>query len=239
MDIVLKFALIFKILSPIESRFGNISNFINKLEISEKINLNYIIENGNPEFTNDILKSLLIPAITMKSDFYMNFLNFPRFEFTKSPKYYFNREFLVITVSEFCIESLMNISSFRELLEYSRNNILIIIVEKTCYNVEHILKDLYTYDFTNVVYIDMNDFQKSLKFETFEVFPSFRYVSRFSFKKENILNVKGRKLNAFCNYQFPFSHCLPGNISTVGRIFHVIRNFKNFINGRLFVSYKK
>lgn len=219
-------AVVLSIFLKIGFLFPNLK-FLNHLEVSENANFVYIIMLDEIECSNEIIKSLASPKITLKGEFNINYLNFPRFDRTNSIKYYFNHNFMTILLLEYFNEKIFENPILYNTIGMSRDRILILISNTKFNNSEYILESFYKFKFTNVIYFDADSLKNSENFETFEAFPQFRKTSRISFVKETIRNVKLMKIKVLCNRLFPLTYCFQENnkIVGVGRIFHLMKNF--------------
>lgn len=232
---MLAFALLFIFIPNILSNSFHISKFLNLLQFEEKINLNYIIQIGDPFFIDEIVRSLSLPKVSLKEGSNVNYLDFPRYKKTTSLKYYFNYEFLTIIFADF-MENVLKSHLFAHTVSYSRNNIIVIITLTFSNNSDYVLKHLHKNRFANVIYIDCKSFELSKKFKTYNIFKNYELTEKHTFKNEDISNLNLHKVIVFCSKRHPFSLCFQDNNNdtvAVGIMFHTAKNFVKYINGTM------
>lgn len=226
-----------------ETKISKTINFLNKLENSENPFYINIFKFGDFEEINGIIKSLKSPNILLNNESAINYLNHQRFPNILTLKYYFNRNFMAIILTENLENIVLRNLFLDQMIGLSRSFVIIIITQKFDKNYQKILELFYNQIYTNVIYLDIENFEKYEKFFTFELFPNFKVFSSSNFKKENISNIKLRPLKLICNNYFPVSYC--GNVNnktfTAGRIFNLMENFIIFLNGtvEILIEYQK
>lgn len=233
---MLKLFKVFLLFSSIKCDFDLITKFLQNLESSERPNFIFVLKVGNFQYIDLILKTLQSPKINLENNGIINYLNLERFENTNSLKYYFNMEFLTLIFIENC--STLEVDVFARFLKdvtvaLSRNQLQVLLTDDTCFKTDKILSKFYVQNFINVIVLNVKIFQKSQTFDTFEIFPSPKIVSKSKFLMENITNLKYFEVNIACNDYFPYSVCfeMDNNIEGIGRNFHIFKNFIKFING--------
>lgn len=205
--------------------------YLKDIEIQEKINSIYVFKLNNSKYDDIILKSLTLPTITLQNGLEMNYLNFPKFESASALKYYFNSEFLALIFMENFEKNDFRNTLLQDIIWYSRDQIIVIISEKSYKNAVNILLNFRQQFFVNVIFLCIENFEYSI---TYELFPILNIIPHFEFKKETMKNVKKYTLNIICNNKFPFSYCSVNEnnmLQGMGRIFHLVDNFIDFING--------
>lgn len=135
----------------------------------------------------------------------------------------------LIFVEDFGIES-YSLDLLKEVIWYSRDQTMVIISNRLLKSPTNVLLKFYMLKFLNVIYINIQEFQKSI---TFQYFPYFKVITMYKFKKETIKNVKNYRLNILCNYMFPLSKCIMKSKKLFGEgvLFRLVENFPKFING--------
>lgn len=209
-----------------------LQKFISNLEISQNLNSIFIFKNDNFQYIDEIIKELFLPKITIQNGFQLNTLNFPKYQTINSLKYYFNREFMTIIFAENGDENILENGNLKKIIWHNRKQIIIFITEKFYNNSKNLLRKFRQNHFINVIFLDIESFSKTQKFQTFTVFP-FQIVEKSNFKKESISNVNKKVLNVDCKTQYPYTKCYQkdNKILGIGRTFHIIKNFIHFING--------
>lgn len=230
----MKFEIFLFLIPYICCEITNVKTFISNLISNEGVYSTYILKIGNSRYYDEIIESIFLPKVIFQDGSKINYLNFPRYERINSLKYYFNREFITLVIAEDIEENFIESKTLHEIILYSRDQILAIITEKTCNYSDIVINNFFLSSFTNVIYLNIDDFEKTQAFQTFEAFP-FKISYKTRFEKEIIKNVNLKELKVSCNDQYPFSKCIVKNdhILTIGRSYHLITNFVDFINGSI------
>lgn len=212
-----------------------INKFLSNLQSSDNLDSIYIFKINNSIFCDKILESITLPKITVQDGFGMNYLNLPRYQLFNSFKYYFNREFMTILIAEKIEYNFLHNELLKEIIWYSKDKIFVIITDRYFSNTLNLLEALQKEYFLNVIYIDVESFQYSKEFITFESFSYFKLKLETTFKKETVSNLQNFPVKVACIFQFPFSYCVErdGKDFGIGRMFHLITNFVSFLNGSL------
>lgn len=211
------------------------NNILIDLISSEKPDLIYILNFDNIENSEKIIESLKSPIISIQNGLEINYLNFPRFNSTKSIKYYFNYNFIAIVFIKYFEENIIKSEIFINTIIRSKKNIVIIITDKGFNNTVNLLYIFYKYSFLNVLHFNIQNLQI---FQSFKTFPKIELFSSAKFSKETISNVHLFRIKVACNRQFPLSYCYKSNgkIFGIGRFFHVFENFVKYLNGTLEIT---
>lgn len=213
-----------------------VSEFLTNLETSENLHSTYILRLDNSQYTDEMMKSLTLPTITIQDGLQINYLNFKKYKsVNNSLKFYFNQEFMTVLIAESLNESIFLSESLKEIACFSRDRILILITDRFCNNWINVIIKFRFLKFWNVLYLDIENFQRTQEFRTFEIFSKYSAVAKREFAMETISNVEKLKIKVACNNQFPTSQCSRKNdkIQGIGSIFKVIENFVQFINGSM------
>lgn len=141
---------------------------------------------------------------------------------------------MTIVIAENFTKNILQNYLFSDVVQFSRDN-LVILISETFYNSENLLKIFYKSNFVNVIYLHIESFENSKQFETFEVFPKFKFTYGTNFQKEIISDIKHRIIKVACNKHIPYSICFEknNNIKGIGKNFHIISNFVKFLNGSI------
>lgn len=187
---------------------------------------------GNFSNCDEIIRFLNLPKIIVNQNSSINYLNFQKYYYNgyqiKTLKYYFHRNSLVIILFNY-IE--LPIRFIFEMIEFTINQIIIFISENPT-NIIKDLKDFHKNLFTNVIYIDLENFENTQKFTSFQRFPQFHSFSSSTFIKEDFSNLKGHKFRILCETNFLFSRCRQNGRKNFGygRYFNLVYEFGKFIN---------
>lgn len=231
-----QFALLLNLISNISTNIDFISDFLTNLEISQNLHSTYVLKQDNSKYSDEIIKSLTLPTITIQYGMPINYLNFTKFEtINYSLKFYFNKQFMTILIAQVFNESIFQNHILFEILNFSRENILVIITDQIYNNWINVLRRFRSLKFSNVIYFDIEDFRKYQKFGGFDSISEYSPVVQRKFVKETISNLKKYKLKVACFNQFPLCRCFRQNNRTkgIGPIFKVFENFIQFINGTM------
>lgn len=220
-----------------------VNKFLQNLESSENINTIYIYKINNSKYCDNIIKSLTLPKVIIQDGLSMNFLNFPIYKPQMSIKYCFNREYMTILTAdgENINRIFDNYDHFGGIYWFSRDKTLSIITDTSFKYSADILVGLHSNNFVNVILINYEGFPKSKTFETFELFPKFKIISKTKFEKQNVQNVEDHRIKVLCNRNFPFSYCFrnkDNKVVGIGKLFHVIYNFAQFINAKVNLTFQ-
>lgn len=220
------------------SNINIVTNFLNNLEFSKNLNSIYILNIGNSQFSSTIIGSLKLPKIFVQNNIRLDYLNLTKFEIGNALKYHFNYEIMGIIIVEKLELSIIQNNLLKEMFWFSRDKILVIISENTFNETSKLFLYLYSLKFVNFIYLDIQTFKITKKFQKVGLFPDAHLLSDTEFKKETIQNVKHFQLKVACNRQFPFSYCFEKNSKIVknGRTIHLINNFIQFINGTMKIT---
>lgn len=232
---MLVFLLILQYILNIKASIILTNIFLNHLENKEKFVFILIFKIGEFLKSDQIIGNLISPKVIITKENKMNYLNHPRFPSITSLKYYFKNNAMFLIFVDTIDQILNKLRPFVIMTRMEKDSIIAIITDKfdTKWNI--ILHSLYFYNYTNVIYLDVENFERTRHFKTFEKFPVFKLLSTSNFEKETISNIKHFPIKVVCNNDPPFSRCTKiGNETlTSGRMFNLVKYFVQYINGTI------
>lgn len=219
------------------------SSFLETLEATEKPNYINVIKFGGTLHYPELLNVFKQPKIILDatsldqraSDLNgFSYLNLPRYENKVCTlKSYFNSHFLtIISIDKMSMLPLRFIERF---LIFSRHStVLIISQNENVRSLKKIMSEFYTLRFLNVLHLDVSAFERNPRITSFESFPKFKLVSKVSFTKEDVKNIRQKEVPINFPVYWPFVLVENESEELIGGIqVHFFKNFVRFMNGTL------
>lgn len=227
--------LILLTLISFSENLTNVKNFINNLTISENINFVIFVSFSDVNFSQEIINDVNFPKIIIDLNEKFNYLNLPfedeYNEILNLPQI-INNNLLIILFAE-------NFVNILNSIENVRNNLIVWISFENILTANETLLKFHNENYLNVIYLSIQDFEIDRQFLTFERFPKFEIVSKQSFSREDVSNVKGANLKMLISDNYPFIVCINETIEAIcfGHYFNIVYNFGYFIGSIIEIVY--
>lgn len=226
--------------------FPRTTSFLESLEAVEKpsyINVIKLDESVLYPELFDVLKQpkIILDAnslnlnVTKSNGF--DYLNLPRYENKNlgnikisTLKLQFNSEILTIIVTDKI--SKIPINFINRFLIFSKlETVLIISANEDFQSLNKTMHNFYRMRFTNIIHLDVVDFENNQMLTSFESFPNFNLVTRPNFKKETVTNIMLKEVPINFHRMWPFVLIGKTDDEIGGISFHILKTFVKYING--------
>lgn len=235
-------------LNQVNSHLTNIKELLTILGNFQTLNYVNVLNLDNSTFLDSIVQTVSIPKIIFDFKSSKNYLNLKKYKIgehrigkERSLKYNFNRDFMTVVNFENHDSLIFHLENIEDFLEYSKDNLLVLITEYNYNKCEDILKYLHDKYFLNVIYVNIENFEATQQFLTFNRFPIFEVISKTTFKKDSMENVKGSIIKIMCEPYLKYVLCKEKDdkVFGYGSIFNVVNNFAQFVHGIPEISLRK
>lgn len=225
-----------------ETEFPKTKAFLKTLESTEKFNYVQYLKIGTFNYSDEIMSYLKSPKTIVSREEQLNYLNLPKLRYRTSLKYYFNFHYMVVILIEQIMGSTFPYTFIYNMTAFSIQKVIVVFIANSPSNeYEQVFDFMYYREFVNVIYFDIESFEKNGTFLTFTRFPDYKIYSTSSFVREDLTNIKGKYLKILCTTQTTFSVCEQKNNITYGygRFYHMAATFAQFVHGNVDLIYRQ
>lgn len=212
--------------------------FLESLEALESPDYVHVIKAGPCEEFVDLLKAFQKPKIITDSSpltqqngtlTRFNYLNLPRYKGITSVKYYFNRSFLIVILTNKLFTTPWTI--VMRMLQFGHLSTIVFVSEDKEHSsmLNRLMRSSYEAGFKNVIHLSVANFEVTQQITTFENFPDYKLVMKKSYEKENGKNLRQREVSvAYLNIP-PLVFISEQGL--FGILVNFYENFVRFVNG--------